>query len=164
MKTTSILFALPLLVTSALAGCGPSVTGPEIPDQAAYCSISFEEDFPETREVDLGVLSESGFQPYQEGDEIALISGGQGATMITPVVRVAKGAGDDAAPCFRVLVEESAGEFTSEFNVEFREEGDHLFSDGALYFITYSEGDVGLSLTVEGKGFSGTKSVNVTLR
>jgi hypothetical protein len=151
-----------------LTGCGPWGPGPsaDIPDQASYCSPSFEELFPETREVDLGFGPPSDFVPYAEGDEIETIAGGQGATMITPFVRVEKGVDDGAEPCFRVRVEEGGDveAFASEWNIQFHEEGDHLSSGGALYFITYTVGDVRLTVTVHGKGFSGTKSVNVVLK
>ena len=85
--------------------------------------------------------------------------------MITPMVRVAKGPGDGPEPCFRVRVaEEGPDGFASVWNIQFEEAGDKLFSDGVLYFITSTKGDVTLTLTVQGKGFSGTKSVDVTLR
>jgi hypothetical protein len=166
MRTKSILIAFVLGSAAALGGCGPGDGGtePEIPDQASFCAVSIGDTFPETREVDLGFGPPSSFEPYRDGDEVAVVVGTQGASMITPVVRVAKGAGDGAEPCFRVRVEEVAEGFASEWNIQFREEGGALFSDGALYFITYSTGEVELDLRVEGEGFSGTKRVKVALR
>lgn len=163
MKTERILIAS-LLSTAALAGCGPIDPGPDIPEQASYCSTNFDGDFSGTRKVDLGFGPPADFQAYAEGEEIPLITGGQGSAMITPIVRVEKGAGDGPEPCFLVRVEDSGEGFSSEWNVQFYEEGGYLFSDGALYFITYSEGDVALSTTVMGQGFTGTSTVNVVLK
>jgi hypothetical protein len=163
MQTKSILITLVSSVAGVLVGCGPLGPGDDIPDQASYCAIDFEEDFPETREVELGFGPASEFRPYQEGEEIETITGGQGATMITPVVRVAMGAADELEPCFKVRVGQGL-EFSSEWNIQFYQEGGSLFSDGALYFLTYTTGETPLDVTVQGKGFSGTKSVNVVLK
>lgn len=166
MQTNSILIVLLSSGVPLLAGCGPfgPDPGPEVPHQAGYCNTTFEEDFPETRQVDLGFGPAVQFEPYRDGDEIETVVGGQGATMITPFVRVEKGANDGVEACFRVRVAESVGEFASEWNILFREQGDHMLSDGALYFITYTEGEVTLDLTVQGEGFAGTRSVNVVLK
>lgn len=166
MRTIGIQLVLLSLASFSLAACGPF--GPEpssnLPEEAGYCATDFEDVFPETREVDLGLGPAGAFAPFRDGDKIDTITGGQGATMITPMVRVAKGAADAAEPCFRVRVEEGDAPYSSVWNIQFVQEGDHLFSDGVLYFITDTTGDVTLTLTVEGEGFSGTRSVDVTLR
>ena len=163
MQTRGILTWSPPIVALALAGCGPVDPLGDIPEQASYCAITYEQSVTETREVALGFGAPSDWEAVQEGDEVARITGGQGAAMITPVVRVQGGAGDGAEVCLRVRVEEVETGNSSEYNVRFVADGDHLYSDGALYFITYSEGPLELELTVEGETFSGTASTKIVL-
>lgn len=158
------------ILTCAMAGilvlgCGPGPEPqPEIPAQASFCGAVTGAEPTETRKVELGHGPASDFEPYSHGEEINVVTGGQGATMITPFVRVEKKAADGPEACFRVRLAEGDLEFSSEWNIQFQEEGGSLVSDGALYFITYSTEDVELILTVEGDGFSATSSVNVVLR
>lgn len=75
-----------------LPGC--FLFAPELPDLDDGCAAtSFRGPEPAAqRNVALGEGLGAEFRPYQPGDKAELVVGGQGATMITPVLRV------DAAP------------------------------------------------------------------
>jgi hypothetical protein len=170
------------LVVALLAGCGPpsGAIDPQLtPSEAGACPTKFEESFPETRAVDIGQGGPAGFSPYDDGLEVEVIQGNQGAFMITPWVRVKASPADGDEACFRVLLEsdyqgalpqDPEGFDASQSNVRFVRDGGSLISDGALYNIFSHDRDeledieVLLTLTVQGSGFEGTRTVHIVLK
>ncbi len=174
------LALLTCLSSAALVfGCGPADPEPPVPDQAVDCPTQFGEDTMETREVELGDASSGELVPYPEGEEVALIHGSQGLSMITPWVSIEAAADDGEEACCVVRLENEAdGPLADEhnfigsnqFNVLFAREGSVFLSDGALYHPLGPDHDVlagqtvKVTATVRCDGFEGETSVTVSLK
>ncbi|MEZ4308643.1 MAG: hypothetical protein R3F14_11415 [Polyangiaceae bacterium] len=160
----ALSLSLALLAPLAVA-CGPvdpEINDPDIPDQATACAATVSQGdvvWP----VALGAGPAEDFKPYSDGEVLPKITGGQGLSMITPLVRVEPAAGDLSEICLRVRIEEVQDGFSAQWNVLFVPVGGALFSDGALYYPTPTTGPVDLLLTVEGDGLSGTADISVVL-
>lgn len=166
----AVAVSAPILVL--LAGCSDPFALP----QAEDCPTTFEEDFPEKRAVEIGLGEGESFVPFADGDIAKLETGGQGATMVAPMVRVAAGASDGSEECYRVRLADDTdqgpdGPNTSQNNVVFVRAGEWMVSDGTVYhpFNVSDPGDlyeaqIALTATVQGDGFEGTTTVNVTLQ
>lgn len=155
--------------TALLAGCG----GP-LPGEANDCPTTFEENFPEKRAVEIGYGEGESFVPYHDGDDLPLRTGGQGATMVTPMLRVAGGAPGEEEGCYRVRLSDDAypgpdGENTNQANVVFVRAGEWMVSDGEVFHpFTVDDGSlvdsqISLTATVQGEGFEGSTTVTVLL-
>jgi hypothetical protein len=91
-----------LLVT--LPGCFLFNPDNSPPDQVATCQGPSLGNPPPSamRKVAVGDGTGSDFHAYQEGDTVHLVTGGQGLTMMTPVVRVEAAPGDPSEMCLFV--------------------------------------------------------------
>lgn len=81
------------------------------PSEVEHCHAGVSGgEKPKTRAVALGEGRGSAFERYQEGSSATFVTGGQGLTMVTPVVRVAAESGDPSETCFLVgIISEFAG-------------------------------------------------------
>ncbi|WP_437992621.1 hypothetical protein [Sorangium sp. So ce145] len=176
MRSCLLLPAFSLL--ASLSGCGPVDAEPSIPAEASDCPALFGEDFTETRAVDIGDASSGTFVPYADGASVRLILGNQGSMMITPWVQAEALPGDAEETCHVVrlanefegpLADDPRGLAAAQFNVQFIKTGPFLVSDGAFYHPfawdreTLEGQKLGLTVTVRGDGYEGTKSVGIVL-
>jgi len=82
------------------------------PAEVEHCHLEgIDGTTSEVRGVALGEGRGSGFVPYEDGGTATYVTGGQGLTMITPVVRVEAKSGDPSETCLlvRVLSENAGG-------------------------------------------------------
>ena len=168
-----------LLPACSIVGCSdPSGPTDEAPLQveAEHC-VADGEELPAdaTRPVIVGLGEGDDFQALQEGQEVALVLGGQGGYMIVPSLRVPVLEGDGNEACWNVhLDNELDGTPVSEVpdllsRVKFERRGEHLQVDGLYDLLGFESEPLSgrtLKLTVEvtGPDFSGESSVSVVLR
>jgi hypothetical protein len=156
------------------AGCGDPETGP--PEEVERCKAQTLGDMvplPE-RGAALGEGRGNEFQPYQDGDSVALVQGSQGLTMLTPVVRVDAAPEDPTDACLLVQIYLERPDYPDTWpgrvlqGVKFVKQGGYLFTDGTMYCpIPHASNDgeqpphVALTLTVTAPGFEATHTVTV---
>jgi hypothetical protein len=164
-------FLVSLSLLSVLPGCGPSDPGHTVPDQAPDCPTQFGEDTLEKRKVDIGDAASGDLVPYQDGEQVPLVRGGQGLSMITPWVQIAAAADDGEEVCCVVRLDNDPGLIESnQFNVQFARRGAAFLSDGAIYHPFGPDHDVlvGETVKVTAKvrcdGFEGERTVTVSLK
>lgn len=167
----------PVVLVCALAGCSdPSGPTDAPPLQAEHCVADGEELLGEvTRPVTVGLGEGDDFQPLQEGQEVALVLGGQGGYMIVPSLRVPVLEGDGNEACWNVHLDNEldgapVGEVPDLLSrVKFERRGEHLQVDGLYDLLGYESEPLSgrtLKLTVEvtGHDFSATSTTALVLR
>ena len=159
-------------------GTGGAGDTASLPPQAVQCPTTFPDDFPTTREIDLGTGTGADFTPYVPGQSVPLYQGNQGLTMITPTFRVEALPADPEEACFRVhLDNDYQGAIPDvpdavdsvQTNIHFLKQGSSFVSDGHLYdAFSYSRDllpgiDLKLTATIQGPSFEATTTIDVTL-
>lgn len=155
-------------------------TDPPAQVEACSAGVSPGDTKPNTREVALGTGHGNDFDAYLDGSNVTSVTGGQGSTMITPVVRVKAESGDPSEACFLVEIVtedlesiggggsgggggecfEGCGPLQGTQGAKMKLEDGYYYTDGVIYNPIES-GHVKLTLTVTGEDFSGTTTVEV---
>lgn len=92
-------------ILSLLPSCYLFSPNTDPPAQVEQCGPSGTAgDKSKTREVALGDGVGSGFVPYKDGATVTLVTGGQGLSMVTPVVRVKAESGDVSGTCLFISI------------------------------------------------------------
>ncbi len=92
IASVRIVVALSLLF---LAACGPE-PAPEV------CRVDAPSTAAPTYEVQLGTRSDGVFTPWNDGDQVEAVRGGQGAVMVVPRVRIPDAPADATELCMRI--------------------------------------------------------------
>ena len=165
--TLLVALCLPLL------GCPPSADddGPSGPE-ASYCEAS-DSSSNETREVEIGEQTASGFVPWSDGQDVRLQTGGQGGTMVVVALRVPAAAADGDQTCWVVTLDnEVAGADAGEIGdlksaYVFLRDSEHMQVDGIYDLLGYgSDGLADHQLTlgaeVNAAGFTAAKAITAS--
>jgi len=168
---------IPALVSvAALCGCfgscdPPGPPEPEVCDRYSGRDSGLVEAVP--RDIELGSGRGAAFVPYTADGDVPLVTGGQGAVMIMPVVRSAADPGVDRA-CFEVHIVNTVEGSTAYLpelggGYVFRREGEFLFSDPLFDQLSYASSEVegmmlNLEVSVTGGGTTATRSLRVVPR
>jgi hypothetical protein len=176
-------FVLAALLAT-LPGCFLFNPDTSPPAEVEHCNPSGIGDGAKgTRNVSLGDGQGAAFVPYRDSGQAKTVTGGQGLTMVTPVVRVAAASADPAEMCLmvRILSEYGAGgagggngaggsgggsydpqyeSSTVLLGAKFARNGDYLFTSGPIYN-PVDNFPVTLTATVTGTDFEATETVTV---
>ena len=167
-----------VVVTCVLAGCpfGDGGGGDTLPAQATQCPADIQDKPATERTVEMGDAVGTTFEPWTDGEGIPMLHGGQGASMITPAIRVEADPAEGDEACYRVRLENDYQGQVSSFpdakdalqvNVHFTRQGDFFVSDGDIYdALSYPQVDRPLQVIAQviGNGFQGTRAVKVVLK
>jgi hypothetical protein len=167
--------AAPVALSLLLLGCPQSETdGGDPPPEAEYCSAP-EGTPTATRDLEVGAPNGDDLVAWQDGDEVEMVSGGQGGTMIVPSLRVPVGAGDGDEACWVVMLDNELAD-TSSGTVEdfrstlvFQRRGDFMQVDGVYDLLGYGGSGLAgntltLKATVIAEAFRAERTVAVILR
>jgi hypothetical protein len=87
-----------ILVAAALVGCGPV-------SEPSYCRVDAPTSDAPTATAELGMRESGVFVPWTDGTQVGVVTGGQGATMVVPRVRVPGAPIDAEDRCMRVRID-----------------------------------------------------------
>ena len=95
-----------LFLLASAPGCGPDPHDPvDGPVEEQRCIGGTRGDGPRgVRLVEVGDGAGESFRVWADGQEVTMVTGPQGGTMVTPTVRVPAEPDDEVAPCWRVHI------------------------------------------------------------
>lgn len=162
--------ALGLIVTTAALTCLGCPSPDPLPQEAEYCSAEQPGDTSmlPSRSVEVGLMQANDmFRPYEDGELLEVVSGFQGATMITPYVELPAQDADSDGPCWWLQIDYISGgdeETGNRSGIVFERVGDVLRAGPLFEQPDYFYGStVTMRVTVVGDDFVAVDEVEVEL-